>query len=42
MPSVGQAQKSTAFLLAEKIWPRLPLPVTQWLGGKLIRQLVLA
>jgi FemAB-related protein (PEP-CTERM system-associated) len=42
VPSVGQAQKSTAFLLAEKIWPRLPLPVTQWLGGKLIRQLVLA
>ena len=42
VPSVGQAQKSTAFLLAGKIWPRLPLPVTQWLGGKLIRQLVLA
>jgi serine/alanine adding enzyme len=42
VPSVGQAQKSTVFFIAEKIWPRLPLPVTQWLGGKLIRQLVLA
>jgi FemAB-related protein (PEP-CTERM system-associated) len=40
--SVGQAQGSWTFHLAEKIWPRLPLPVTQWLGGKLIRQLVLA
>ncbi len=41
-PSIGQAQKSLAFYLARKIWPRLPLPVTQWLGGRLIRQLVLA
>jgi FemAB-related protein (PEP-CTERM system-associated) len=42
LPAVGQAQGSLAFRLAEKIWPHLPLPVTQWLGGKLIRQLVLA
>lgn len=42
VPSIGQAQRSMAFSLAEKIWPRLPLPMTQWLGGKLIRQLVLA
>jgi serine/alanine adding enzyme len=42
LPTVGQAQRSWSFQLAEKIWPRLPLPVTQWLGRKLIRQLVLA
>jgi serine/alanine adding enzyme len=42
LPTVGLAQSSWTFRLAEKIWPRLPLPFTQWLGGKLIRQLVLA
>lgn len=42
LPTVGLAQGSWTFWLAEKIWPRLPLPVTQWLGGKLIRQLALA
>jgi serine/alanine adding enzyme len=42
LPTVGQAQGSWSFQMAEKIWPRLPLPLTQWLGGKLIRQLVLA
>lgn len=40
--TIGQAQGSFAFYLADKIWPRLPLPVTQWLGGRLIRHLVLA
>jgi serine/alanine adding enzyme len=42
LPTVGQAQSSWSFQLAEKVWPRLPLPVTQWLGRKLIKQLVLA
>jgi FemAB-related protein (PEP-CTERM system-associated) len=42
LPTVGQAQKSLTFRLAEMIWPRLPLPLTQWLGEKLIRQLALA
>jgi FemAB-related protein (PEP-CTERM system-associated) len=42
LPGIGQARESLAFHLAEKIWPRLPLPLTQWLGGRLIRQLVLA
>jgi FemAB-related protein (PEP-CTERM system-associated) len=42
LPTVGRAQKSLTFRLAEKLWPRLPLPLTQWLGGKLIRQLALA
>jgi serine/alanine adding enzyme len=42
LPRVGQAQRSWSFQVAEKIWPRLPLPVTQWLGRRLIRQLVLA
>jgi serine/alanine adding enzyme len=42
LPTVGQAQHSWSFQIAEKIWPRLPLPLTQWLGRRLIRQLVLA
>ncbi|MBA4395132.1 MAG: exosortase, partial [Desulfobacca sp.] len=42
LPTVGRAQGSLTFRLAEKIWPRLPLSVTQWVGGKLIRQLALA
>jgi serine/alanine adding enzyme len=42
LPTVGQAQHSWPFQMAEKIWPRLPLPLTQWLGRRLIRQLVLA
>lgn len=42
LPTVGQAQGSWPFHVAEKIWPHLPLPVTQWLGRRLIRQLVLA
>jgi serine/alanine adding enzyme len=42
LPTIGQAQRSWSFQLVEKIWPRLPLPVTQWLGRRLIRQLVLA
>ena len=40
--SVGQARQSLAYRLAEKIWPRLPLSWTQWLGGRLIRRLVMA
>ena len=42
LPTVQQAQGSLTFRLAEKIWPHLPLPVTQWLGGRLIKQLILA
>jgi FemAB-related protein (PEP-CTERM system-associated) len=42
LPTVGLAQRSLTFRLAEMIWPRLPLQLTQWLGGKLIRHLALA
>lgn len=42
LPTIGQARGSWVFQLAEKVWPHLPLPVTQWLGGRLIRHLVLA
>jgi FemAB-related protein (PEP-CTERM system-associated) len=40
--TVGQARQSCTYRLAATIWPRLPLPWTQWLGGRLIRRLVLA
>jgi FemAB-related protein (PEP-CTERM system-associated) len=40
--SVGQARQSLTYRLAATIWPRLPLTWTQWLGGRLIRRLVLA
>jgi FemAB-related protein (PEP-CTERM system-associated) len=40
--SVEQARQSLTFRLAEQIWPRLPLSWTQWLGGRIIRRLVIA
>ena len=40
--SVREAQQTLTYRLAEMIWPRLPLPWTQWLGSRLIRQLVIA
>jgi FemAB-related protein (PEP-CTERM system-associated) len=42
LPSIHGARGSWPYRLAEKVWPRLPLPVTQWVGGRLIKQLVLA
>jgi hypothetical protein len=42
LPSVDRARDSLTYRLAERIWPRLPLPVTQWVGGRLVKQLVLA
>lgn len=40
--SVEQARQSRTYRLAEQIWPRLPLSWTQWLGGRIIRRLVIA
>jgi serine/alanine adding enzyme len=40
--SVEQARQSLAYRLAEQVWPRLPLSWTQWLGGRIIRRLVIA
>jgi FemAB-related protein (PEP-CTERM system-associated) len=40
--SVEQARRSLTYRLAGQVWPRLPLSWTQWLGGRLIRRLVIA
>ncbi|MBI5585970.1 MAG: GNAT family N-acetyltransferase [Deltaproteobacteria bacterium] len=40
--SVEQARQSLTYRLAEQVWPRLPLSWTQWLGGRIIRRLVIA
>jgi serine/alanine adding enzyme len=42
VPTLGRAQGSLTFRLTSMIWPHIPLSMTQWLGGKLIRQLILA
>ena len=42
LPSIQGARNSWTYRLAERIWPCLPLPVTRWVGGRLIKQLVLA
>ncbi len=40
--TVAQARGTLLYRVAQRVWPRLPLSTTQWLGGRLIKQLVLA